>query len=615
MHVLHSMANPAEGANNRSIDRRLARRVAAYARPQRRRLVGFVTTIVLGALLGLAPPFLFKAIIDDALPAKDRRQLTVLSLLVVVAAIASAGLSLLERFSSATIGEGLIYDLRRKLYDHVQRLPLGFFTRSQTGSLISRLNNDVIGAQRAFTGTLGTVVSNLVTVAVTLAAMARLEWRLTIASVLLLPLFILPARRIGTRLAAITRSGMQHNAEMNNLMTERFGVSGALLVKTYGDEDRELARFSAQAAHVRDIGVRSAMFTRIFMAVLGLLGAVGTAAIYWWGGRQVIDGAITLGTLTALAALVVRIYEPLTGLTNARVDIMSALVSFERVFEILDAPSSITDPAEPTALSPVQGRVEFDHVSFRYPTSSPDSIASLEGGFGQHQGEELPVLHDIVATIEPGQMAAIVGPSGSGKSTLVSLVSRLWDVTEGAVRIDGVDVREVSQRELRASIGVVAQDSHMFHTTVAENLRFAREGATLEELREATAAAQVLEVIERLPDGFDTVVGERGYRLSGGEKQRLAIARMLLKDPAIVVLDEATSHLDAENEHLVQLALARALAGRTALVVAHRLSTIIDADIILVMNEGRIVQRGTHLELLASEGLYRELYTTLNRDD
>lgn len=615
MHVLHSMANPAEGANNRSIDRRLARRVAAYARPQRRRLVGFVTTIVLGALLGLAPPFLFKAIIDDALPAKDRRQLTVLSLLVVVAAIASAGLSLLERFSSATIGEGLIYDLRRQLYDHVQRLPLGFFTRSQTGSLISRLNNDVIGAQRAFTGTLGTVVSNLVTVAVTLAAMARLEWRLTIASVLLLPLFILPARRIGTRLAAITRSGMQHNAEMNNLMTERFGVSGALLVKTYGDEDRELARFSAQAAHVRDIGVRSAMFTRIFMAVLGLLGAVGTAAIYWWGGRQVIDGAITLGTLTALAALVVRIYEPLTGLTNARVDIMSALVSFERVFEILDAPSSITDPAEPTALSPVQGRVEFDHVSFRYPTSSPDSIASLEGGFGQHQGEELPVLHDIVATIEPGQMAAIVGPSGSGKSTLVSLVSRLWDVTEGAVRIDGVDVREVSQRELRASIGVVAQDSHMFHTTVAENLRFAREGATLEELREATAAAQVLEVIERLPDGFDTVVGERGYRLSGGEKQRLAIARMLLKDPAIVVLDEATSHLDAENEHLVQLALARALAGRTALVVAHRLSTIIDADMILVMNEGRIVQRGTHLELLASEGLYRELYTTLNRDD
>lgn len=614
MQTLHRMANPVDGAADRSIDRGLARRVGTYARPYSGKLVGFITTIVIEAILALAPPFLFKAIIDNAIPERDHGLLTTLSLLVVAAAVAGALLGLAERYWSATIGEGLIFDLRTQLYDHVQRLPLGFFTRTQTGSLVSRLNNDVIGAQRAFTGTLGTVVSNVITVAVTLAAMAKLEWRLTIASVLLLPFFIYPARRVGTKLAGITRAGMQNNAEMNSIMTERFGVSGAMLVKTYGDERVELERFSSRAAKVRDIGIRSAMLTRTFMAVMGLVGSIGTAAIYWWGGRQVIDGAITLGTLTALAALVVRIYEPLTGLTNARVDVMSALVSFERVFEILDAPADIVDPVDPVPLHNVRGAIEFDHVSFRYPTSGAGNVASLEGDFGPQTDEATTVLNDISATIEPGQTVAIVGPSGAGKSTLTALASRLYDVTGGAIRIDGVDVRDTTLRDLRDAIGVVAQDPHMFHTTVGENLRFARPDATDDELRAAAKAAHVLEVIERLPDGFDTVVGERGYRLSGGEKQRLAIARMLLKNPAIVILDEATSHLDAENEQLVQHALDDALTGRTSLVVAHRLSTITDADVILVMEAGEIVQRGTHRELMEIEGLYRELYTTLVRD-
>lgn len=611
MHVLYRMQHADESVAGRKLDRGVVRRVGRYAKPYRRQLVGFLVTIVGAALLALAPPLLFKAIIDDAIGDGDLGLLTLLSALVVVAAVVSALLSLAERWWSARIGEGLIYDLRTELFDHVQRLPLAFFTRTQTGSLVSRLNNDVIGAQRAFTGTLGTVVSNIVTVVVTLAAMAQLEWRLTIASVLLLPLFVWPAKRVGRKLASITRDGMQENAEMNNIMTERFGVSGAMLVKTYGDEPRELRQFAGRAAKVRDIGVRSAMLTRIFLAVMSLVGAAGTAAIYWWGGRQVIDGAITLGTLTALAALVVRIYEPLTALTNARIDVMSAFVSFERVFEVLDTPSAIQDAADPIVLSRPQGRIEIDDVSFAYPSSAGSSVASLEGDFApQHDGGRI-VLDRVTATIEPGQMVALVGPSGAGKSTLSALVTRLYDVTSGAVRVDGHDVRDVSLASLRASIGIVAQDPHMFHTTVGDNLRYARPDATDAELRDAAKAAQVLDVIERLPDGFDTVVGERGYRLSGGEKQRLAIARMLVKDPAIVILDEATSHLDSENEQLVQAALATALQGRTSIVIAHRLSTITAADQILVMEEGRIVQRGTHASLVGAGGLYTDLYQTL----
>ncbi len=611
MHVLYRMTYSDQEAAKRKLDRGLVRRVGHYAKPYQGMLIGFLVTIVVEALLSLAPPLLFKAIVDNAIADKDTGYLTQLAALVVAAAVGVSLLGLAERYWSARIGEGLIYDLRSELFDHVQRLPMAFFTRTQTGSLVSRLNNDVIGAQRAFTGTLGTVVSNVITVVVTLAAMARLEWRLTIASVLLLPLFIWPAKRVGKRLATITRDGMQENAEMNNIMTERFGVSGAMLVKTYGNEQRELTEFSGRAAKVRDIGVKSAMLTRIFLSVMGLVGAMGTAAIYWWGGRQVINGVITLGTLTALAALVVRIYEPLTSLTNARIDVMSAFVSFERVFEVLDTPTPIQDAAQPVDLGRAKGRIEFDDVTFHYPAASDTSVASLEGNFAPQTDELATVLHGVTATIEPGQMVALVGPSGAGKSTMSSLVTRLYDVSSGAIRVDGTDVRDISLASLRSSIGIVAQDPHMFHTTVGENLRYARPDATDSELRDACKAAQVLDVIERLPDGFDTVVGERGYRLSGGEKQRLAIARMLVKDPAIVILDEATSHLDSENEHLVQMALATALADRTSIVIAHRLSTITAADQILVMDSGRIVQRGTHATLVTAGGLYTDLYRTL----
>ena len=611
MQVMHRMMYSDEAAATQKVDRSLVRRVGTYAAPYRGMLVGFLLTIILEALLGLAPPLLFRAILDHAIPEKNNHALGVMSLLVIGAAVGGALLGLAERYWSTRIGEGLIYDLRTELFDHVQRLPLAFFTRTQTGSLVSRLNNDVIGAQRAFTGTLGTVVSNVVTVIVTLAAMSQLDWRLTVLSVLLLPLFIIPAKRVGKKLATITRDGMQENAEMNNIMTERFGVSGAMLVKTYGDEERELGDFSHRAAKVRDIGVRSAMLIRVFMATMGLVGAVGTAAVYWWGGSSVIDGTLTIGTLTALAALVIRIYEPLTSLTNARIDVMSAFVSFERVFEVLDTPAPITDAPNPVNLDPVRGEIRFDEVTFAYPTASSTAVASLEGNFATQTDSHELVLRGITATMAPGSMTALVGPSGAGKSTMSSLVTRLYDVSSGAISIDGNDVRQISLASLRAAIGVVAQDPHMFHTTVGDNLRYARPTATDTELREACEAAQILEVIERLPDGFDTVVGERGYRLSGGEKQRLAIARMLVKNPSIVILDEATSHLDSENEHLVQTALATALIGRTSIVIAHRLSTITAADQILVMDTGSIVERGTHSELLSAGGLYTELYSTL----
>ncbi len=613
MAVMRMMHQDPEEVKGAKLDRGLVRRVGRFARPYRAQLIGFVIMIAAGAALALVPPLLFRNIIDDALPSKDRTQLSVLAAIVVGAALVGAVVQLLERNWSSRIGEGLIYDLRVELFDHVQRMPMQFFTRSQTGALVSRLNNDVIGAQRALTGTLGTVVSNVITLAITLAAMIALDWRITIVAVLLLPLFLVPSKRVGKKLQAMTRDSMQLNAGMNAQMTERFGVAGAQLVKLFGDHGRETDEFADKAGQVRDIGIRSAIYSRFFLVMMGLVGAIGTAAVYYLGGLQVIDDNISIGTLVALTALVVRIYDPLTSLTNARVDVMSAFVSFERVFEVLDSPNPVADAAEPTELTDPQGRIRFDHVTFSYPTAGEGTIASLEAGAPELEHPDGPpvVLHDIDLTFEPGQTVALVGPSGAGKSTIAALIPRLYDVSAGAVLVDGVDVRDLSQASLRRAIGVVSQDPHLFHATVGQNLRYARPDATDEDLRRACASARVMDVIDRLPNGFDTMVGERGYRLSGGEKQRLAIARMLLKDPAVVVLDEATSALDTENEAAIQAALADALEGRTAVVIAHRLSTITGADLIVVLEEGRVVQCGRHHELLEQGGLYADLYRVL----
>jgi ATP-binding cassette, subfamily B, bacterial len=628
----HAMlgADPA-GVAGATFDRGVIRRVLRFARPYRAMLLGLLGIIVVAALVSLVPPLLFRAIIDDAVPTGDRGLLHLLAALVVAAAVVEAALSLAERWLSARVGEGVIFDLRVALFDHVQRLPIAFFTRTQTGALTSRLNNDVIGAQRALTGTVGSVVSNIVVLVATLAAIIALEWRFALITLVLLPIFIIPARRVGRRLQAITRRQMDLNAAMNTTMTERFGVAGALLVKLFGRADDEVAGFAESADGVRSTGVQSAVYGRIFFVALTLVGALATAAVYWIGGLLVISGTMTLGTLVALAAFIIRVYGPLTALTNARVDLMTAVVSFERVFEVLDATNPLPDRPDAVELVEPRGRVELDRVTFAYPTDpivpsleaeqpgaagAAARAALLDGGLsGDGRVASGPVLHEVSAVIEPGQLVAIVGPSGAGKSTLVSLVARLYDVTDGTVRVDGHDVRHLTQDSLRAAIGVVSQDPHLFHDSIAANLRYARPGATDAELVEACRAAQIHHVIDALPEGYDTVVGERGYRLSGGEKQRVAIARMLLKDPAIVILDEATSHLDSENEASVQRALAIALRGRTSLVIAHRLSTITAADQILVLDRGRLVQRGDHGELLLAGGLYADLYRTLVRGD
>jgi len=598
------------------LGRDILRRVWVFAGPYQKMIVGFLVTIVLSAVINLAPPLLFRQIIDEALPTDDRSLLHLLAALVILAAVGEAALSFGERYWSARIGEGLIYDMRVALFDHVQRMPVGFFTRSHTGALVSRLNNDVLGAQRALTQTLGSVVSNVIVLTTTLTAMLLLEWRLTLLALVLLPVFIVPAKRVGARLQDITREGMNLNASMNNTMTERFGVAGAMLVKLFGSYDDERVSFSDRSGRVRDIGVKSAMYSRTFFIALGLVAAVGTAAVYWVGGQLVISDAMTLGTLVAMAAFVTRIYTPLTSLTNARVDVMTALVSFDRVFEVLDTPNPIVDRPGAVDLVAPRGRVELDHVWFRYPSGDESAVASLEGETPvAASGDGPEVLRDIDLTIEPGQVVALVGPSGAGKTTLVSLLPRLQDVTRGAVRLDGQDVRNLTQSSVRAAIGVVSQDPHLFHESVRGNLAYARPDATDDEVVAACRAAQIHDVIAALPEGYDTIVGERGYRLSGGEKQRLAIARMLLKDPTVVILDEATSHLDAENEVAVQAALTTALQGRTALVIAHRLSTIVGADLIVVLDQGEVVQRGTHAGLLREGGLYAELYRTLVRGD
>ena len=598
------------------VTRSTVRRIFGYARPYKLIIAIFLTTLVVASLLSVAQPLLFRRIVDDGISVGNASLVTWTAVAIAGLAIADAAIGLVSRWYSARIGEGLIFDLRTQVYDHVQRQSVAFFTRAQTGALISRLNSDVIGAQQAFTSTLGGVLGNLISVSIVLVAMFALSWQITVASLILVPLFLLPARFMGRRLQELTREQMGLNAQMSSQMTERFNVSGALLVKLFGRPDDEARSFSGKAERVRDIGVRIAMANRWFFTALTLVAALATAITYGLGGNLVIDGAITLGTLLALVALLAQLYGPLTALSNVRVDVMTALVSFERVFEVLDLSPLVKEPADPKHLPAGGLSIDFDHVDFTYPTAAEVSLASLESVAREESaGAGDPVLYDVSFHAAPGTLTALVGPSGAGKSTITSLLTRLYDPSGGQVLLGGVDLRDLSSSDLRAAVGVVTQDAHLFHETIGDNLRYARPDATDDEMRAACQSAQIMNLIEQLPDGFNTVVGDRGYRLSGGEKQRIALARLFLKAPRVVVLDEATAHLDSESERLVQLALDTALEGRTSVVIAHRLSTIRRADQILVVVDGRVVQRGTHEELLAAGGMYETLYRTQFSDD
>jgi ATP-binding cassette, subfamily B, bacterial len=599
-------------------DTRLAagtvKRVWAFARPYRRQIAAFLAVIGISAVLGAATPLLVRSLIDTAIPQRDFSLINLIALGAVSIALLDAVFNITQRWLTARVGEGLIFDLRAALFDHVQRQPLAFFTHTQTGALVSRLNNDVVGAQRALTGTLGSVTSDVVVLGSTLGVMIGLEWRLTLLALALLPIFVLPSRRVGRMLQRLTRQQMRLVASMNTTLNERFNVAGALLVALFGRRTAEQADFTERAGKVRDIGVRSALYGRVFFVALGLVGALGTAVVYWLGARLVLAGVLTTGTIVAFAAYLGRVYMPLINLTSARIDIMTAFVSFERVFEVLDHKPAIADRPGAVDLAVPSGArglaIQFDHVDFTYPEASDATLASLAEG----SASELPgrpgeqVLTDITFDVEPGELVALVGPSGAGKSTIVSLVARLYEATAGTVRVGGHNVRDLTVDSLRRAIGVVTQDPHLFHDTIMANLRYARPGATVEEVEAASRAARIHDLIASLPDGYDTVVGERGYRLSGGEKQRLAIARVLLANPAIVVLDEATAHLDSESEAAIQAALDEALHGRTSLVIAHRLSTIVRADRILVVSDGHIAEQGRHADLLGAGGRYARLY-------
>ncbi|KQT94596.1 ABC transporter [Marmoricola sp. Leaf446] len=601
------------------VDHRLSRdtvrRVLGFALPHRALIAGFLTFVVLDAALVVVNPLLVKHLLDDGVLAQDVSVVVWLAVAMGVTSILSAGLGVGSGFLSSRIGESLIFDLRTQVFAHVQRLSLAFFTRTQTGALVSRLNNDVVGAQRAFTSTLSSVVSNSISVVVVGITMFALSWQVTLACLALFPLLLLASRWVGRQISGLTRRQMDGNADLGNMMTERFNVGGALLLKLFGRRDEEDDRYAEKAGVVRDLGIRIALVTRIFMAFMMLIPALATALVYGIGGSLAVSGALTIGTLTALATLLLRLLGPMQGLSNVRVDVMTALVSFDRVFEVLDLPSTVAEKDDPVEVDPHHGRVQFSHVGFGYPSAEEVSLASLETVARVESRDNGPVLHHVDFVAEPGQMVALVGPSGAGKTTITHLVARLYDVTSGAVLVGGHDVREVSLQSLEDSVGYVTQDAHMFHDTIRENLRYARPDASDEQVWSALEAARIATLVRSMPDGLDTVVGDRGYRLSGGERQRLAIARLLLKAPSIVVLDEATAHLDSESEFAVQQALDSALEGRTSLVIAHRLSTVRNADLILVVDGGRIVQRGTHGELLAAGGLYADLHRTQFEED